>query len=174
MRTCSSLVAALCTTLAVAGPAANASERAQIPHTAAAAAAAGVISRAERAIVDYVTACTSDAQDLNGVLTADARVEFALDEPGTYLSLDASSLAADCAATAHSADAPQISNLWIFPTHEANVVFVQYDVLASTGTLRERQLALVEMRGDRIARMLNLASSLPAMGARAALDQSSK
>jgi hypothetical protein len=151
MKTCKSLVVTVFA-LAFAADAANASELAQVPQTAAAKAAAGVILKVERAIIDYLSACASnDAQDLQGVLTEDARIEFAMDEPGTYLSIDASSWGADCAA--------QISNLWIFPTLDADAVFVQYDVPASSGALQERQLVLVEMRGERIARMVNFSGS---------------
>jgi len=160
MKPCNSIVIALCTAFAFATGAATASETAQVPDTAAAKAAAGMISKVERAITRYVAACASDrAQDLNGVMTEDARIEFALEEPGTYLSIDASSSAADCAA--------QISNLWIFPTLDADAVFVQYDVPASGGAMQERQLVLVEMRGDRIARMVNFSGS-SARGGRAA------
>jgi hypothetical protein len=168
MKTCKSLVVTVFA-LAFAADAAHASEMAQVPQSAAAQAAAGAILRAERAIIGYVSACASnDAQDLNSVLTEDARIEFALDEPGTYLSIDASSWAGDCAASTHSGDSPQISNLWIFPTLDANALFVQYDVPASTGSMRERQLVLIEMRGDRIVRMVNFSSSTSERGAHAA------
>jgi hypothetical protein len=160
MKTCKSLVITLFA-LAFAADAAHASELPQVPHTAAAKAAAGVILRVERAITGYVSACASnDAQGLKGVLTEDARIEFAMDEPGTYLSIDASSWGADCAA--------QISNLWIFPTLDANAVFVQYDVPSSTGALPQPQLVLVEMRGERIARMVNFSGSSSARSSHAA------
>jgi hypothetical protein len=159
MNICKSLVVTAFA-LAFAADAAPASEMARVPQSAAAKAAAGAILRAESAIIGYVRACASnDAQDLNSVLTEDARIEFALEQPGTYLSIDASSWAADCVASIHSGDSPQISNLWIFPTLDANALFVQYDVPASAGSTRERQLVLIEMRGDRIARMVNFSSS---------------
>lgn len=169
MKPCISLVLALCTALVSAAAPAKTVETAQVPHTAAAKAAAGLISRAEHAIVGYVAACVSNAaQDLNGVMTEDARIEFALDEPGTYLSIDASSWAAGCAANVRSGDSPRMSNLWIFPTLDADVVFVQYDVPAPAGAVLERQLVLLEMRGERIARMVNFTSASTASVTRAA------
>ena len=134
---------------------------AQVPRTAAAQTAADLISSVERAITGYVAACVSrDARGLNSVTTEDVRIEYALDTPGTYFSLDANSLIADCAANTPADNSEShVSNLWIFPTHDSNAVFVQYDAPAgSAETLSHRQLALVEMRGDRISRMLNFAA----------------
>ena len=126
-----------------------------VPSTAAAQTSAKLISRAERAINGFVAACAvRDARGLSDVTTSQVRVEYALDEPGTYLSMDASSLLAACAANNAGS---RVSNLWIFPTNDANTVFVQYDA-QSTETGSHGQLALVELKGDRIARMLNFAA----------------
>ena len=126
-----------------------------VPSTAAAQTSAKLISRAERAINGFVAACAvRDARGLSNVTTSQVRVEYALDEPGTYLSMDASSLLAACAANNAGS---RVSNLWIFPTNDANTVFVQYDA-QSTETGSHGQLALVELKGDRIARMLNFAA----------------
>ncbi len=132
-----------------------ADQTAQVPSTAAAQTSAKLISRAERAINGFVAACVArDARALGSVTTSQVRVEYALDEPGTYLSMDASSLLAACAANNASS---RVSNLWIFPTNDANTVFVQYDA-QSTESGSRGQLALVEMKGDRIAKMLNFAA----------------
>ena len=138
--------------------AANADVTAKTPHIAAAQKAGRVMSHAQRAITTYIDACaTRDAPRLHSVTTDDVRIEYALEDPGTYLTLDAASLTAACAAQADASSAgPRIANLWIFPTSDANAVFVQYNV--STGAAEgapHRQLALVEMRGERISRMLN-------------------
>jgi len=66
--------------------------------------------------------------------------------------MDGSSLLAACAANSAGA---RVSNLWIFPTNDANTVFVQYD---SGTTASGGQLALVELNGDRISRMVNFAA----------------
>jgi len=132
-----------------------ADEPAQVPSTAAAQTAAKLISRAERAINGFVAACIArDARALSDVTTSQVRVEYALDEPGTYLSMDASSLLAACAANNAGS---RVSNLWIFPTNDANTVFVQYDAQpAESGS--HGQLALIELKGERIVRMLNFAA----------------
>ena len=128
-----------------------------VPKIDAARAAAALISRADRAIRRYLDACgsTRDAQD---IVTSDARIEYTLDNPGALLSLDASSIFASCAPIGMSGAQP--GDLWIFPTGEENAVFVEYDLPdsgpASTGEgAAARQVALVEMRGDRIHRMRN-------------------
>ena len=137
---------------------------AQVPRTAAAQTASDLISRAELAITDFFAACVSrDAQGLNNVTTNDVRIEYTLDDPEAYLSMDACSLIADCAANTPAGDSEShVSILWIFPTGDANAVFVQYDApTGSAETMSHRQLALVEMRGDRISRMLNFAAVPP-------------
>ena len=132
-----------------------ADQTAQVPSTAAAQSAAKLISRAERAINGFVAACVArDARALGSVTTGQVRVEYALEEPGTYLSMDASSLLAACAANNAGS---RVSNLWIFPTNDANTVFVQYDA-QSTEAGSHGQLALVELKGDRISRMVNFAA----------------
>jgi len=148
------------------GAALSADVAAQSPRTAAAQAAGDLISRAERAVIDFLAACVShDAQGLHNVTTSDVRIEYTLDDPGTYLGMDAGSLIAECAAnTVAGNSGTHVANLWIFPTGDANAVFVQYDAPAgSVDTMSHRQLALVEMRGDRISRFLNFAAVPPSM-----------
>ena len=131
----------------------------RVPDTTAARAAAKLISRAERAIRRYMDACEStDARDPWDVVTHDARIEYTLNDPGAYLSLEASSIFAGCASGAGSIG----GNLWIYPTGESSTVFVQYDLpftdmQLTTGSkvIPPQQLALIEMRGDRIYRMRN-------------------
>jgi cytochrome c len=132
-----------------------------VPSTTAAQNSARLISSAERAIDRFVAACAArDARGLSNVTTGEVRVEYALDDPGTYLSMDASSLVAACAASTSAAKTgSRVSNFWIFPTNDPNTVFVQYDAPGeSSDATTHRQLALVEMQGDRIARMLNFAA----------------
>ena len=144
-------IAALFTTLTFAC-AAQASETAHVPRTAAARAAEDLIARTERAITGYVAACASrDVKRLTGLTTDDVRVEFTLDEPGTYLTLTSDSLMASCVPGV----SPGRGRMWIFPTNDANAVFVQYDLSVSSAKVATRQLALVEMRGEQIARMRN-------------------
>ena len=128
--------------------------RAQVPDTAAARKAADLIASAERAIEGYVAACAKgEASALHSVTTHDVRLEYALDEPGTFLSIDASSIASGCGALLF--EEARIANWWILPTDEPTAVFVHYDTLAG------RQLALVEMRGERIARIVSYSGVPP-------------
>jgi hypothetical protein len=118
------------------------------------------------AIAGYVAACVShDVQRLDSVTTEDVRLEYALDDPGIYLSVDMTSLLEACA---RGATGSRLASLSIFPTADANVVFVQYDLTAGLGDATHHQLALVEMRGKRISRMLNYSQAPQALIASAA------
>jgi ketosteroid isomerase-like protein len=120
---------------------------------------ADVISRADHALRDYVLACLlNDGRAIGRAVTNDAVFEFALDDPGSYLSIDATSLRAHCADEEPAAASEvRISNVWVFPTGDANSVFVRYTISAAatsqSGTAGSEHLALVEMRGDRIAKL---------------------
>jgi hypothetical protein len=56
-----------------------------------------------------------------------------------------------------------IQTLWIYPTGEANTVFVHYSTLAVGENQASEHLAFVEMRGARIAKLQDLTSAPPAM-----------
>jgi hypothetical protein len=130
---------------------------AQVPNTEAARQSADLIVRAELALHGFAAACAKgEAQALNRVTTSDVRLEYALDEPGTFLSIDAGSVSASCGELLDG----EFSNVWILPTHDDSSVFVQYE------TAGGRHLALVEMRGDRIARMVSFTSATPVLLAR--------
>jgi hypothetical protein len=137
----------------------------RVPDTAAARSAAGLISRAERAIRRYLDACESpDAHEPRDIVTQDARIEYTLDNPEAYLSLEGISLFAGCATPAASTLQPK--TLWIYPTAVSNAVFVQYDMPAAGDGTMSQQIALVEMRGERIHRMRNFgAPPAPLMAA---------
>ena len=134
MRLYPPFIASLFTLVALAF-AAQAADAADVPRTAAASAAGDLIARAERAITQYVAACASrDATRLGSVTTDDVRIEFTLDDPGTYLTLSSDALMASCAPGVAPSGKER---MWIFPTNEANAVFVQYEVSAgSSGAAR--------------------------------------
>jgi hypothetical protein len=125
------------------------------------AASANVIARADRALRDYVAACSSgDEEAIARIVTSDAVVEYALDEPGTYLAVEAAALSANRPGKLKQArPAAHISNLSIFPTPDSNTVFVHYTTSSDVGSPAEppdsEHLALLEMRGDRIAKIRN-------------------
>lgn len=171
MKNCNLLVVGLCTLFTLGTHDIKAAHvTAQVPHTAAAQRAADLIGRAQRAIAGYVGACAArDEAGFSKVTTEDVRIDYLLDEPGRYLSTDASSLIADCAPNSKPGESEsRIANLWIFPTHDSDAVFVRYDVqVGASATTSNTVLALVEMRGNRISRMLNFAAAPPSLVASA-------
>jgi hypothetical protein len=133
--------------------------KAHVPQTANARKWADLIARTERALGGYAAACASgEGRALKQVTTDNLHIEYTLNEPGTYLTVDGSNAPATCAAMAGLTS--RTSNVWIFPTNSA-VVFVQFDAPNAAGAPSQRQLALVEMRGDRIARIVNFSATPP-------------
>ena len=113
---------------------------------------ADVISRADHALRDYVIACSAhDGQAIGQTVTSDAVFEYVLEEPGSYLTIDATSLHAHCAGGQLIGESSlRLSKLRIFPTGDSNSVFVSY----TTSTAGDSEhLALIELRGDRIAKL---------------------
>jgi hypothetical protein len=134
--------------------------------TSASEVNADAISRADHALRDYLLACSvHDAQAIGRAVTADAVFEYVLEEPGSYLTIDATSLRAHCAVEDRAGESPlRISNLRIFPTSDSNAVFVRYTTPAVGDSPRavdhselpattSEHLALIELRGDRIAKL---------------------
>jgi hypothetical protein len=164
MKTRNAFLAALGTaTILVAQPAVTSELTAQMPDTAAARSAAGLMARAERAFKRYAAACAArDSRAARDATTTDVRIEFTLGDPGVYLSLDASSLLSVCGPEdAAFGVGTRVSNLWILPTGDANAVFVQYDARAGANGPPQRQLALLELEGGRIARLRNFGGLPP-------------
>jgi len=139
-----------------------AAEAVRVPATPPAAASANLIARADRALRDYVAACsTGDIEAFARIVTSDAVVEYALEEPGTYLTVEAAALSAKRSGNSkQTGTEAHISNLWIYPTSDSNVVFVHYttrsDIRSPAQLPDSEHLALLEMRGDRIFKMRNL------------------
>src|SRR5688572_31330137 len=69
---------------------------------------------------------------------------------GTYLTLTSDSLLASCVPGV----SPGKGRMWIFPTNDANAVFVQYDLSVGPAETTTRQLAL-----DRKSTRLNSSHS---------------
>jgi hypothetical protein len=137
-----------------------AEEPVQVPATPQAAASANLIVRADRALRDYVAArSTGDDAAISRILTSDAMVEYALEEPGTYLAVEVAALSANRSGNAkQTRSGAHISNLWIFPTPDSNTVFVHYTIgsdVRSSAEPDSEHLALLEMRGDRIVKIRN-------------------
>jgi|KBSSwiStaDraftv2_1062776.scaffolds.fasta_scaffold01799_16 hypothetical protein len=51
----------------------------------------------------------------------------------------------------------RVSDLWIFPTRDLSSVFVQYELRDAKGGSSRHQLALIELHGEQIIRMVDLA-----------------
>jgi hypothetical protein len=130
------------------------------------AASANLIARADRALRDYVAACsTGDSAAFARIVTSDAVVEYALEEPGTYLAVEATALSTDRSGNSRqTGTGAHVSNLWVYPTSNSNVVFVHYttrsDVRSPAQLPDSEHLALLEMRGDRIFKMRNLGANV--------------
>jgi hypothetical protein len=147
----SSLAAAVLLTMTV--HTGFAAEPVRVPATPEAAASADLIARADRALRDYVAASSAgDEEAIARIVTSDAMVEYALQEPGTYLAVEAAALSAHRSGHAkQTRPGAHISNLWIFPTPDSNTVFVHYTIgsdVRSSAQPDSEHLALLEMRGD--------------------------
>src|SRR6266436_2780609 len=136
-----------------------------VPATPQAAGSANLIARADRALRDYVAACsTGDEEAIARIVTSDAVLEYALEEPGTYLTVEAVALSANRSVNAGpTGTVAHIANLWVFPTSDSNTVFIHYTIgsgVRSPAELRDfEHLALLEMRGDRIFKMRMLGAN---------------
>ena len=65
--------------------------------------------------------------------------------------------ATDVLAAVGDAMTARVSNLWIYPTNDSNSVFVQYELRDAGGNGSRHQLALIELRGRQITRIVDLA-----------------
>jgi len=150
-------------------PTGFAAEAVHVPATPHAAANANLIARADRALRAYVAAYSSgDDEAIARIVTSDAVVEYALEEPGTYLAVEAAALSVNRIANVEPrGTAAQISKLWIFPTNDSNVVFVRYtigsDVQSPAQVPDSEHLALLEMRGDQILKLRNFSADAGAL-----------
>jgi hypothetical protein len=153
MKTANLLIASVASLVA---PWVQADPIVQTPRTAASAGAGQLTTNVQHALARFIVGCSShDAQMLDSVTTDDVRIEYSLEVPGAYLTLDAISLADDCGITVEPGGA-RLRTMWIYPTSDQNAVFVQFETSGDTATAPpKRQLALVEMRGEKIARLLS-------------------
>lgn len=137
----------------------------KVPSTPDAVRAADLIARAQRALIDYVSSCSArDHAGVEHIVTSDAVFEYALEDSSNYLAVHADSLISDCwSAVPTLATGERIQTLWIFPTGEANTVFVHYSTSAPGEKDAIEHLAFVEMRGARIAKLQDFTSAPPAM-----------
>jgi hypothetical protein len=50
-----------------------------------------------------------------------------------------------------------VSNLWVYPTNDRDSVFVQYELREPSGSRSQHQLAIIELNGTQITRLVGLA-----------------
>jgi hypothetical protein len=160
MKTVTMLIASVAS---LAAPWVQADAIANSPRTASSAKAVQLNTNVRDALTRFIAGCsTHDAQLLDSVTTDDVRIEYSLNAPGTYLSLDAISLADDCGINMESGS--HIRTIQIYPTNDENVVFVEFDTTNDSSIVPlKRQLALIEMRGAKIARLLNFSQPANAL-----------
>jgi hypothetical protein len=134
---------------------------AHVPDTEAARKSADLIAKAEKVLGAYLTACTAgETPTLRQITTIDLRVDQALEEPGAFLTFHGSTSAA---CDALGATGARLEDYWILPTNDETAVFVH----------AEGRLALLELRDERIARVVNYGST-PAGPACAAISASTE
>ena len=100
---------------------------------------------------------THDTSALPKLFTDDAVVEFVTDTTGSFLAVHADSLLED-GVPSSELHRSHVTNVRVFPTNDKNAVFVQYDIVADSGDRSDEtsgRLALVEMRGEKIEKMVN-------------------
>jgi hypothetical protein len=129
-------------------------------HAEGDAASTEAITATRDLITNFVSACAADdEQRLREITTDDLRIEYALDTPGTYYGLDSLALSSECSAL--NGMEVGLANVRVYPTADAQAIFVQYE---TTGALdfseNRQQLALVELRDKRIARVVNFSEPL--------------
>jgi hypothetical protein len=120
---------------------------------------------ARRAVNSLYAACRQhDPAGVEAALTSDGVVSYALEEAGTYLAVDGEALSALCADHAEGLDSSaNLTDFWIFPTAEANTVFIQYRASPGSGfsNFARDHLLVVEMRGERISKLHDLTAAAP-------------
>jgi len=114
---------------------------------------AAAVSVARRTFLRFTAACLAhDRTRIARAVTDDIVLEYDLPDPGLVLTVDGARLDGLCAASSLTAAAGQISNLSIFPMTDPNAVFIQYE---TSGADAREYMAIVELRGDRIAKIRN-------------------
>ena len=143
-------------TLVSSHPASAQELRVHMPNSGQAEQAAGAITRVRQALIDYLTACAAhDSDGIAHATTGTAVIEYALDEPGKYLSVDVHTMTGCWANVPRSTAETSASDLWIFATPDPDTTLVHF-VAATNGMppgQKSEYLALIEMSGDRIAKI---------------------
>jgi hypothetical protein len=145
---------------AIFATSAGAADNAATSALGAGKAAVSISSSTRQAVSEFVDAYANrDGAGLAQTTTADFEVQYGLAQSGTHVTVDADALATywrDAGLNSSVRDGH--STAAIFPTSEANVVFVTYRIPGDAGSGR---IAVLELRGDRVARAYDLIAPAP-------------
>ena len=124
------------------------------------AAAASLSSTTRRAVNEFVDAYANrNSAALAHATTGDFEVQYGLAQTGTYVTVDEDALIASWRdAGVNSSARDEHPTIAIFPTADAHVVFVTYRTPGDAGSER---IALLELRGHRVARAHDLIAPAP-------------
>ncbi|HWS69821.1 MAG TPA: hypothetical protein VN325_44215 [Steroidobacteraceae bacterium] len=123
------------------------------------ARAASLSSSTRRAVNEFVDAYASrNSAGLAQATTGDFEVQYGLAQAGTYVSVDEDALIASWRDAGVNSARDGHSTIAIFPTADAHVVFVTYRTPGDAGSER---IALLELRGHRVARARDLITPAP-------------
>jgi hypothetical protein len=150
-------------TLVFSYPASAQELRVHVPTSGQSERATDAITRARHALIDYLAACTAhDSDGIARATTGAAVIEYALDEPGKYLSVDLHTTTGCWGSVPQSTAETGASDLWIFPTPDPDTTFVHFVVAANekSSGRKSEYLALIEMSGDRIAKIRDFPGAL--------------
>ena len=113
-----------------------------------------------RAVNEFVDAYANhNSAGLAHATTGDFEVQYGLAQTGTYVTVDEDALIASWRdAGMNSSARDEHSTVTIFPTADAHVVFVTYRIPGAAGG---EQIAVLELRGNRVARAHDLIAPAP-------------
>jgi hypothetical protein len=139
---------------------AGAADRADSSVLGTTKAAAPLSSTTRRAVNEFVDAYANrNSAALARSTTGDFEVQYGLAQTGTYVTVDEDALIASWRdAGINSSAREEHSTVAIFPTADAHVVFVTYRIAGDAGSER---IAVLELRGHRVARAHDLIAPAP-------------
>ena len=121
--------------------------------------AASVGNSTRRAVDEFVDAYANrDSAGLARATTGDFEVQYGLDQTGTYMAVDEDALVASWRDAGVTSSVRHGHSVAIFPTDDVHVVFVTYRIPGDAGSER---IALLELRGHKVARAHDLVAPAP-------------
>jgi hypothetical protein len=119
--------------------------------------AASLSSTTRRVVSEFVDAYANrNSAGLARATTGDFEVQFGLAQTGTYVTVDEDALVASWREGTNSSVHGR--SVAIFPTSDAQVVFVTYRIPGDAGSER---VALIELRGNKVARAYDVIAPAP-------------